>query len=153
MKKLVKMLTLLCVAVILVSSLTACFSTYGKVESALKKIGYNPIESSQEASDITEESEVVVTPHVLSNAESLKATEIYKIDVVIVLEFKTTDEMKKLYEESDTLKGLVSDVKADGTAQEFYNALVEKGYANGNCLVLSTNPVVADAVKTAIKNA
>ena len=153
MKKLVKLLTMLCVSVMLVSSLVACTSTYGKVESALGKIGYVAIESSTEADDITNESQVPVTVHLLSNAESLKATEIMKINVVIVFEFKTTDDMMELYKDSDTLKGFVSDVKADGTAKEFYDSLVEKGYANGNCMVFSTNPLAAEDVKTAIKNA
>jgi hypothetical protein len=72
-----------------------------------------------------------------------------KMNVVIVFEFKTTDDMMELYKESDTLKGFVSDVKADGTAKEFYDSLVEKGYANGNCMVFSTNPLAADDVKTA----
>ena len=58
-----------------------------------------------------------------------------------------------MYKESDTLKGFIKDVKDDGSAQEFYNSLVEKGYANGNCLIFSTNPLAAEDVKTAIKNA
>lgn len=153
MKKLVKLLTLLCVAVMLVSSLTACFSTYGKIESALNNIGYTAIESTDEADDIADESDVAVTAHLLSNADSLKATEIYKVNIVIIFEFKATDDMIELYKDSDTLKGIISDVKADGTAKEFYDALVEKGYANGNCMVFSTNMIVADAVRTAVKNA
>ncbi len=153
MKKIIKTITLLCVTVMLASSLLACISTYGKIETALGKIGYTKVESSQEADGVTQESDVPVTVHIFSNAENIKATEILMLNVVMVFEFKTTDDMMELYKDSDTLKGFVSDVKADGTAKEFYDSLVEKGYANGNCMVFSTNPLAADAVKTAIKNA
>lgn len=125
-------------------SLVAC-SSYGKIEKALEEIGYAKVESSQEAEDLEEESEVPVTMHVFSNTA--------KLDMVIVMEFKSTDEMKEYYEDSNTLQGLVKDIKEDGSAKEFYDSLVEKGYANKNCLVININPFVADAVKTAVKNA
>ena len=51
------------------------------------------------------------------------------------------------------MQGLVQDVKDDGTAEEFYNALVEKGIAKGNCMVMSVNPLAASEVMEAVKNA
>ena len=51
-------------------------------------------------------------------------------------------EAEKLYNE-----------KKENRKSAKYNKLVEKGYANGNCLVISFNPLSADAVKEAIKNA
>ena len=153
MKKITKLLVLLCLVTAIAVSMVACGSTYGKVEGALKNIGYKVVQTSNEAEDIEEESDVAVTAHILSNADSLTITEIAKLNVVIVFEFNTTDEMLEMYKESDTLQGFVKDVAEDGSAQEFYNELVQKGYANGNCLVISTNPIAAEDVKTAIKNA
>lgn len=144
MKKLLMTITSIALLLTLSLSLVAC-SSYGKIEKALEEIGYTKVESSQEAEDIEKESEVPVTMHVFSNTA--------KFDMVIVMEFKSTDEMKEYYEDSDTLQGLVKDIKEDGSAKEFYDSLVEKGYANKNCLVISVNPLVADAVKTAVKNA
>lgn len=152
MKKLLMTITSIALLLTLSLSLVAC-SSYGKIEKALQEIGYAKIESSQEAEDLEEESDVAVTMHVFSNKDSLSLTEALKINVVIVMEFKSTDEMKEYYEDSDTLQGLVKDVEEDGSAKEFYDSLVEKGYANKNCLVISVNPLSADAVKTAVKNA
>ena len=144
MKKLLMTITSIALLLTLSLSLVAC-SSYGKIEKALEEIGYAKVESSQEAEDLEEESEVPVTMHVFSNTA--------KLDMVIVMEFKSTDEMKEYYEDSNTLQGLVKDIKEDGSAKEFYDSLVEKGYANKNCLVININPFVADAVKTAVKNA
>ena len=75
-----------------------------------------------------------------------------KYNVVIVFEFNSTKEMLEFYEESNTMQGLIQDIQEDGTAEEFYNDLVDKGYAKGNCLIMSTNLLVAGDVCDAIKN-
>ena len=154
MKKIIMALSSIAIILVLSLSLIAC-SSYGKIEKALEKIGYAKIESSQEAEDMEKESDVAVKMHVFSNQDSLGLTEALKINVVIVMEFKSTDEMKEYYEDSDTLQGIVEDVKEDGSAKEFYDSLVEKGYANGNCLVISItlSSASANAVKDAVKNA
>lgn len=151
MKKLAKILTL---ALVVVLSLTmvAC-SSYKKVEKALVNIGYAVIESDDTANNVKEESDVAITMHVLSNKDSLKAIEIYKLNVVMILEFKATDDMIEYYKDSDTMQGFIKDVKDDGSAKEFYDSLVEKGLANGNCLVISTNPAAAEDVMEAVKGA
>ncbi len=154
MKKLVKILTLICLVTAFALTLVAC-SSYGKIEKALLDRGYAVIESSDEADDMQEESDVAVTVHVLSNADSLSGLEVLGANVVIVLEFNTTEDMKEYYEDSNTMQGLVEDVKEDGSAKEFYDSLVEKGYANGNCLVLcvSLNASEIQAVRELVKNA
>lgn len=152
MNKFAKILTSILLVVVLALTLTGC-SSYGKVEKALKNIGYTAIESSDDADKIKGESEIAVTVHALTNKDSLSITEVAKINVVVVLEFKETKEMKDFYEDSDTLKGLVKDIKDDGTAEDFYNKLVEKGFAKGNCLIISINPIATSDVCDAIKNA
>ena len=148
-----KLLKLICITLVLALclSLTAC-SSYGKIEKALNGIGYTVIETNSTGEKMQEESEVAVKAHFMSNAESLSALEIAKITNVIIIEFNKTDDMLEFYNESDTLKGLVSDVKKDGTAEEFYNSLVEKGLANGNCLVLAIGLDYKN-VNSAVKNA
>ena len=152
MKKLLMTITSIALLLTLSLSLVAC-SSFGKVEKALEGIGYARIQNSDEADDIKEESDVAITMHIFSNKDSLSLTEIAKRNTVLVLEFKTTDEMLEYYKDSATLRGILSDIKEDGSAKEFYDSLVEKGYANGNCLVISSNPISANEVKTAIKNA
>ena len=152
MKKTAKILTLLSLIVALILTLTAC-STYGKIQKALGDIGYAVIENNTTANEIDEQSDVPVTIHVLSNADSLSVLEALKTNIVIIFEFKSTDKMKEFYDDSDALKGLISDIEKDGTAEEFYNSLVEKGFANGNCLVISLNAFASEDVMTAVKNA
>ena len=154
MKKIIMALSSIAIILVLSLSLIAC-SSYGKIEKALEKIGYAKIESSQEAEDMEKESDVAVKMYVFSNKDSLGLTEIGKLNTVIVMEFSSTDKMKDYYKDSDTLQGLVKDVKEDGSAKEFYDSLVEKGYANGNCLVISItlSSASANAVKEAVKGA
>ena len=154
MKKIIMTLSSIAIILVLSLSLIAC-SSYGKIEKALEKIGYAKIESSQEAEDMEKESDVAVKMYVFSNKDSLGLTEIGKLNTVIVMEFNSTEEMKNYYEDSNTLKGIVEDVKEDGSAKEFYDSLVEKGYANGNCLVISItlSSASANAVKEAVKGA
>ena len=133
-------------------SLTAC-SSYGKIEKALEEIGYVVIDSSAEEDKYQEDTEIPVTVHVLSNKDSLEGFDKAKTNTVIILEFKATDDLIEYYKESDTLQGFIQDVKDDGTAEEFYNELVEAGFANGNCLVFSTNFLAMSDVTTAVKNA
>ena len=155
MKKLTKLLTVL-ICIVTCASLMAC-SSYSSVKATLEDIGYQVVQNEEDGDDradtMQEESEVAVKAYVFSNKDSLGLLEILKYNVVIVFEFNSTKEMLEFYEDSDTLQGLLKDIKDDGTAEEFYNDLVDKGYAKGNCLVFSTNLLVAEDVCDAIKNA
>ncbi len=153
MKNFAKILTAMLLAILMAFSMVAC-STYGKVQKALNKIGYVVLQSDDQAEEVEEESDVdEVEAYVFSNANSLGLTEGYKLNIVLVFEFNATEDMMEFYKDSETLQGLVSDLQEDGSAKAFYDQLVAKGYANGNCLVISTNLTQAEAVKTAIKNA
>ena len=154
MKKSIRLLTFLLVLTIAIT-LVGC-SSFNSVNKALEEVGYAKIESDKSAEDAkkeAEDSEYAIKVHLYSNAGSISALELVKLNIVMVFEFKATQDMKDYYEQSDTLQGLIKDIQEDGSAEEFYNKLVEKGYANGNCLVISTNPLSADEVKTAIKGA
>ncbi len=147
MKQLAKTLILICLVAVLAFSVVACGSSYKKIEKALINDGYAVVETNDTAEEMEQESKVAVTVHVLSKEDGLNS------NVVIVFEFKATDDMMDFYEESKTMQGLVQDIEEDGTAKEFYDALVEKGYANGNCLVMSINPFEAKDVRDIVKNA
>lgn len=147
MKKFFKVTALLIATLALCMFLTACSSSFKKVEKALEDIGYEKIESTSEANKYTNGTDVAV------DATCFKKVDGFKTNIVIVLEFKATDDMKEFYKDSDAFRGLVKDIKEDGTAKEFHEALEDAGFAKGNCLVFSINPLEFSAVTTAIKNA
>jgi hypothetical protein len=151
MKSLRKIIVLALTLIVCMSAV-AC-SSYGKVEKALFSVGFEKIETDDIVESIKSESEIAVKTHVFSNEKNLSALEYLKITMVIVFEFKATEQMKEFYDDSATMQGLLEDIKEDGTAENFYNDLVEQGLANGNCLIICLNPLVFEEVTTAIKNA
>ena len=153
MNKKMKAMILVVMSVFVAICCIACTSSYGKIEKALEEAGYEKIQSNEEAEQMQTESDVAVTVHLFSNKNSIGLMELAKLNVVIVFEFKATEDMKEFYEESSTMQGLIKDIQEDGSAEEFYNKLVEKGYANGNCLVISTNLLVANEVANIVKEA
>ena len=83
MKKFTKALTVLLI-VLATATLVAC-NTFGNVQKALENIGYTEIESngdSSTAEKMEDESEIPVTVHLFSNADSLKLSEAYKIAIL-----------------------------------------------------------------------
>ena len=131
-------------------SFAAC-SSYGSLEKAFTDAGYTKSEKIEgTAKDIEafcEKDNIAATAHVFAKSKGISS------DVVLILEFNSTDDMKKLYDDSETVKGFVKDVASNEDAKEFYKTLENAGYAKGNCLVLSINPInradVIDIVKKA----
>ncbi len=156
MKKLVKILALSLVLVFSLS-LVACGSSYGKLEEAFTKKGYEVSEQFETAmttiKNQLEKEELVVEAHCLKGSHNPSGTISYFY--VLILEFKNTEDLAEACDESATLRGLMLDVKEDDDFKEFYNTLVEKGYANGNCLVVTTalQPDLIAEVKNIVKNA
>ena len=134
MKKLSKILISL-LLVVLTFTLVAC-SSYSKIEKAFVNAGYEVVETNSNAEKMEEETDVAVKTHILYNDKLTVLT------LAIIFEFNTTEDMKEFYADSATAQGLMQDIQEDGTAEEFYNKLVEKGYANGNCLLI---PIGLDA--------
>ena len=147
MKKFFKVTALLIATLALCMFLTACSSSFKKVEKALEDISYEKIESTSAANEYTNGTDVAV------DATCFKKVDGLKTNIVIVLEFEATDDMKEFYKDSDAFRGLVKDIKDEGTAEEFHTALENAGLAKGNCLVFSINPLEYSAVTSAIKNA
>ena len=147
MKKFVKLTALLVAVLAMTFVLTACGSSFKKVEKALEGIGYEKIESTSAANEYTQDTDVAV------DATCFKKIDGINTNMVIVLEFKATEDMKEFYADSDAFRGLIKDIKDDGTAEEFHSELEKAGLAKGNCLVFSVNPMEYNAVTNAIKNA
>ena len=141
MKKLLKLSTLLLVIAMLFN-LVAC-SSFGKIQKALEDAGYAIIENKDNAvTQEAENDERVANLHVFTNAQSLSALELLKITIVVVIEFKATQDLVEYFKDSATLQGIVADVKEDGTVDEIYAELKNAGLACENCIVA---PIGADA--------
>ena len=70
----------------------------------------------------------------------------------IVIEFKSTKELVEFYESSATAQGLVKDVSENEDVKKMYNALVNAGYANGNCLVLPASILYINEITNIVKS-
>ena len=147
MKKFFKLTSLLVAVLAMTFVLTACGSSFGKVEKALEGIGYEKIESTSQADKYTSETDVPVEAACFKKVDGLNT------NFVVVLEFEATEDMKEFYTDSAAFRGLVKDIKDEGTAEEFHEKLEDAGLAKGNCLVFSINPLEHNAVTNAIKNA
>ena len=129
MKKFTKLLSLLLVFA-LAFSIVAC-SSYGKVEKAITELGFTVVENSNQEEQYKDD-ENVTNVHVFE-----KATLLGK-DYVVVLEFKSTEKMVNYFNESDTLKGLASDISKNEDIKAMHAKLEEVGFACDNCLVIPT---------------
>ena len=144
MKKMTKLMAILLV-VVSALSLVAC-SKYGALKSTFEKNGYTESQDVESwnkriTAEIKgdEDKDMVTTVHVFYKKTDKDTTigDLLTRNVILVLEFKATDDMLEFYNESATAQGAVKDIQKSEDAKAFYNALVEAGYANGNCLVLA----------------
>lgn len=159
MKKMTKLMAILLI-VVSALSLVACSSKYGALKSAFEKAGYTESEdveywNNKIATETKgEDGELVTNVHVFYKKVSGSTTisDLFKSNVILVLEFKATDDMLEFYKESNTMQGAVKDLQENEDAKAFYNSLVEAGYAKGNCLVIPVGldtKSVCDIVKKA----
>ncbi len=70
----------------------------------------------------------------------------------IVIEFKSTKELVEYYESSATVQGLIKDVSENEDVNKMYNALVNAGYANGNCLVVPASILYINEITNIVKS-
>lgn len=73
-------------------------------------------------------------------------------EIAFILEFKATDDMKEFYDDNKVIRDAISGITSNEDAQEFYKSLEEKGFANGNCLVIPIADVAGE-IPTIVKNA
>ena len=129
MKKFTKLLSVLLVLA-LALSVVAC-SSYGKVEKAIKDLGFTAVQNEQLEKQY-EDKERVTNVHVLEKASLLGK------DYVVVLEFKSTEKLVEFFNESETLKGFAKDLSSNEDVKAMHAALEEYGLVCDNCIVIPT---------------
>lgn len=132
MKKTTKIFALAISMLLCLVALTACSNKYGALKSAFEKEGFTENQSVEGVfADIKkdlEKDELEVNLHVLTKTSSLTKPS------VLIIEFKSTDDLVKAYKDSNTMQGLVKDVQENEDVQKMYKSLEDAGLAKGNCL-------------------
>lgn len=147
MKKVSKIFAaVLCVCLSIVT-FTAC-SKYNALLKAFEKEGFVVSETLEKNN--TKMKEDLEKEDLAVELHFLYKDSITSPAAALIIEFKSTKELKEKYNESETLKGFVKDVENNEDAQAMYDSLVKAGYANGNCLIvpLLGSKTVTDIVKS-----
>ena len=150
MKKLTKIVSLALVLVMAVMMLASCGgSKYPAIEKAFVDAGYeNNTTFTGVMNTIKEElakEEYAVELHMLTKKAN-------GLTSAIVIEFKSTKELVEYYESSATVQGLIKDVSENEDVNKMYNALVNAGYANGNCLVVPASILYINEITNIVKS-
>lgn len=149
MKKITKIVSLALVLVMALTMLASCGSKYSAIEKAFVDAGYeNNTTFTGVMNTIKEElakDEYAVEIHMLTKKSN-------GLTSAIVIEFKSTKELVEYYESSATAQGLVKDVSENEDVKKMYNALVNAGYANGNCLVLPASILYINEITNIVKS-
>ena len=149
MKKITKIVSLALVLVMALTMLASCGSKYSAIEKAFIDAGYeNNTTFTGVMNTIKEElakDEYAVEIHMLTKKSN-------GLTSAIVIEFKSTKELVEYYESSATAQGRVKDVSENEDVKKMYNALVNAGYANGNCLVLPASILYINEITNIVKS-
>lgn len=150
MKKLTKIISLALVLVMAVMMLASCGgSKYPAIEKAFVDAGYeNNTTFTGVMNTIKEElakEEYAVELHMLTKKSN-------GLTSAIVIEFKSTKELVEYYESSATVQELIKDVSENEDVNKMYNALVNAGYANGNCLVVPASILYINEITNIVKS-
>lgn len=129
MKRIVSLLLSVVLLVGCVFTLVSCGNAYPKLKKAFEKEGYKVNETLDSiTNDLKTELErenFVVEIHLLSKN---------LISNVVIIEFKTTEDLVNAYKDSKTMQGFVKDVKDNEDVKEMYKALEDAGYVKENCI-------------------
>lgn len=146
-KMMLKMLGLVLVAVCALF-LVGC-SSYNTVKKAFEKEEYTENKDldsvTKKIKEELEKEDFAIELHLLCKNGELTNN-------ALIIEFKSTEKMVEAYESSDTIKGIVSDVKNSEDINEVYKALEEAGYAKGNCLIIPLTVIHASEIKGIVKS-
>ena len=150
MHTLTKIVSLALVLVMAVMMLASCGgSKYPAIEKAFVDAGYeNNTTFTGVMNTIKEElakEEYAVELHMLTKKSN-------GLTSAIVIEFKSTKELVEYYESSATVQGLIKDVSENEDVNKMYNALVNAGYANGNCLVVPASILYINEITNIVKS-
>lgn len=148
MKKLVQIMSLVLLVAFAVTCLASC-NKYPALKKAFEKEGYKENETLENtATKIKEEmekDELVVNIHMLTKESN-------GLTSVLIVEFKSTEDMKKAYDDSATIQGLVKDISSNEDVQSFAEALENAGYAKGNCLAIPLSLLYVNEITNIVKS-
>ena len=148
MKKIVKVTSVILVFVMILATLTSCSSKYSSLRKAFEKEGYAENTTfTGIANTIKEElgkEDYAVELHLLTKSNGITSA--------LVIEFKSTKEMAKAFNESETLQGLTKDISKNEDVNKVYNALKDAGYAAGNCLVVPISLLYTNEITNIVKS-
>ena len=117
--------------VVMAMSFAACASSYGALKKAFENEGYSESQTMEGfTSDIKkalEKDEISPNMHVFTKD---------LVKIAMVIEFKSTEEMKKFYDNNEIVRDHVKNVTSNEDVKAFQKSMEDAGYAKGNCLVL-----------------
>lgn len=147
MKKTLRIVSLVLVVAMALLALVSC-SKYSALQKAFEKEGYKENEKLEKvAAEIKEELEednLAVTLHLLTKENGITS--------VLIVEFNSTEDMVKAYEDSETIKGLVKDIKSSEDINAVKEALENAGYAKGNCLCVPLSILYINEITNIVKS-
>lgn len=125
----------LLVVMVLVLSLAfvGCGSSYGKIKTAFENAGYVESEEFEELineikTELDKEDAKVNIHYLYNKSKFYSAT---------VIEFNNVNDIKAQLEKSDSAYAdMLKDFMSSDDAKELYQAAVDKGIVNGNCLLV-----------------
>ena len=125
--------------VVMAMSIAACASSYGALKKAFENEGYSESQTMEGfTSDIKkalEKDEISVNMHVFTKD---------LVKIAMVIEFKSTEEMKKFYDNNEIVRDHVKNVTSNEDVKAFQKSMEDAGYAKGNCLVLPAITCVSE---------
>lgn len=150
MKKTVRFLSLVLVFIMIATMLTSCGSKYPALQKAFEDKGYEENTKFTEIANSIkaelEKEEYAVEIHMLTKTEGLVPPS------VLIVEFKSTKELAEAYEESNTMQGFIKDIQEDEDVNKVYDALVDAGYACGNCLCIPLALLSVNEITNTVKS-
>ncbi len=150
MKKQTKIFALLMAMVLCLGALTACSNKYGALKKAFEKEGFEENQAiegkAEEIKKDLEKADLAVNIHVLTKNDSVLKPS------VMIIEFKSTEDLAKAYKDSNTMQGLVADVKDNDDVQALVKSLEDAGFAKGNCLCIPLSVTYAVTITNIVKS-
>lgn len=144
-----KFLTTVVALVLCLGVFTSCGSKYNALQKAFEKKGYELNTTFTGVSETIKEElnkkEYAVELHLLTKKSNGWTS-------ALIIEFKSTKEMVEAYEDSETMKGLIKDIKNNEDVNQVYKSLENAGHAKGNCLVVPMSIKYVEEITEIVKS-
>ncbi len=148
MKKITKVISIALVLVMALAVLTSC-SKYPALKKAFEAKEYTENTTFTGLAETIKEQlgkeEYAVEMHLLTKSNGITS--------VLIVEFKSTEDLAKFYNESNTVQGLVKDISTNEDLKKVYEALENAGYVKGNCFCIPLSVLYVNEITTIVKEA